>query len=94
MIAKLERKQSNVYQTKINTKVPQTKGVHKTTNNNNRTTALNRTAAQATCGLNAFYWRQIFALDCVVVKTQNLLSVHGGFLPNSMHHNRETLLSN
>ena len=25
-------------------------------------------------GLNAFYWRQIFALDSVVVKTQNGLA--------------------
>ena len=25
-------------------------------------------------GLNAFYWRQIFALDSVVVKTQNCLA--------------------
>ena len=29
--------------------------------NNNRTTALERTAAKATGGLNVFYWYQIFA---------------------------------
>ena len=40
-------------------------------------------------GLNAFYWRQIFDLDSVVVKTQKLLSSHGGFLTNAMHHDRE-----
>ena len=33
----------------------------------------------------AFYWHQIFALDSVVVKTQKLLSSHGGFLTNAMH---------
>ena len=49
--------------------------------NNNRTTALERTAAEATADLNAFYWYQIFALDSVVdVKTQTILSWHGGFL--------------
>ena len=31
-------------------------------------------------GFNAFNWHQIFALDYVVVKTQKLLSSHGGFL--------------
>ena len=55
--------------------------------NNNRTTALERTAAKGTGGggggLNAFYWRQIFALDSVVVNTQNLYSSHGGFLTNA-----------
>ena len=38
--------------------------------NNNRTTALERTAASATGGLNAFYWYQIFALDSAVVEVQ------------------------
>ena len=51
-------------------------------------------AAEATAGVgggfNAFYWHQIFALDSVVVKTQKLLSSHGGFLTNAMHHDRET----
>ena len=40
-------------------------------NDNNKTTTLEQTVAQATGGgggrdLNAFYWRQIFALDSVV----------------------------
>ena len=42
-------------------------------NNNNKTTTLEQTVAQATGGggggggdLNAFYWRQIFAIDSVV----------------------------
>ena len=43
--------------------------------NNNRTIALERTAAYATWGgdedLNAFYWYQIFAIDSVVVKSTN-----------------------
>ena len=47
---------------------------HSNTNNkqwisNNRTTALEQTAAQATGGLNAFFWCQIFALDFAVIKT-------------------------
>ena len=37
-------------------------------------------------GLNAFYWRQILALDSVVVKTQKVFCLHGGFLANAMHH--------
>ena len=37
----------------------------------------------------AFYWRQIFALDSAVVKTQKWLSSHGGFLLNAMHHHKE-----
>ena len=40
-------------------------------------------------GLNAFYWRQIFALDSVVVNTQRLFSSREGFLTNAMHHHRE-----
>ena len=47
--------------------------------NNNRTTALEWTAAEATGGLNAFYWHQISALYFVVPKTQ-FFSSHGGFI--------------
>ena len=42
-------------------------------------------------GLNAFDWRQIFDLDYVVVKTQQLFSSHGSFLINAIHHHRETI---
>ena len=59
--------------------------------NNNRTTALERTAAKVTGGLNAFYWNQIFALDSAVVEAQNMFSLHGGFLTIAMHHRRETI---
>ena len=45
--------------------------------NNNRTTALERTAAKATGCLNAFYWYQVFALDSTVVEAQQMLSSHG-----------------
>ena len=38
---------------------------------NDRTTALERTAAKPLGGLNAFYWRKIFAQDSVAVLTQN-----------------------
>ena len=58
---------------------------------NNRTTALERTAAQANGGLNAFYWYQIFALDSAVVEVQEMFSSHGGHLTNAMCHHGETL---
>ena len=41
--------------------------------------------------LKAFYWRQIFALDSVVIKTQSFFSSHGGFLTNAMYHHSETI---
>ena len=61
--------------------------------NNNKTNALERTAAKATGGggLDAFYWYQIFALDSAVVETQKVLSTHVGFLPIAMYHHRETI---
>ena len=46
--------------------------------NQNRTTALERTSANATRGLNAFYWYQIFSLDSAVVEAQKMLSSHEG----------------
>ena len=46
---------------------------------NNRTTTLERTAAESTGGLNKFT-DQIFALDSAVIKTQNVLSWREGFL--------------
>ena len=70
-------------------------------NNNNRTTALERTPPKTPVGggwkaLNAFYWYQTFALDYVVVKTQKLLSLYAGFLTTclAMFHHRETIYSN
>ena len=59
-------------------------------NNNNRTTALERTAAQATGGPNALHWHQIFALDSAVVEVQEMFSSHGGHLTNAMYHHGET----
>ena len=61
---------------------------------NNRTTALEWTAAKATGGLNAFYWYQIFALDSAVVEAQKILSSHGGFLTIATYHHREMIDSN
>ena len=58
--------------------------------NNNRTTALERTAAWATRGVNAFYWYQIFALDSAVVEVQEMFSSHGGHLANTMYRHGET----
>ena len=54
--------------------------------NNNRTTALGRTAAQANGGPNAFHWHQIFALDSAVVEVQEMFGSHGGHLTNAMYH--------
>ena len=45
-------------------------------------------------GLNAFCWRQIFALDSVVVKNTKMFSSRGSFLTNAMHRHTETILSN
>ena len=59
--------------------------------NNNRTTALERTAAYATGGLNAFYWYRIFALVSAVVEVQEMFSSHGGHITNAMYHHGETL---
>ena len=41
--------------------------------NNNRTTALERTAAQATGGLNALHWYQIFAPDPATAEVQEMV---------------------
>ena len=81
--------QSNELQNREQTQNPINNGSNnKQYINNNRTTALERTAV--TGGLNAFYWYQIFALVSVVVKTHTLLSSHGGFLTIAMYHHRET----
>ena len=42
-------------------------------------------------GLNAFYLRQIFALDSVLVNAQNLFSSHEGFLTNEMHYHKKNV---
>ena len=59
--------------------------------NNNRTTALERTAAEATGELKCIFWYQIFALDFDVVEVQEMFSSHGGLLTNAMYHHGETL---
>ena len=59
--------------------------------NNNRTTAPERTAAQATGGPNAFHWYQILALDSAVVEVQEMFSSRGGHLTNAMYHHGKTL---
>ena len=64
MIAKPEWTQSNAWQNKD--RIPTNNRQYiKQKINNNRTTALERTAAQASGGggLNLFCWCQIFALD-------------------------------
>ena len=67
---------------------------HKQKVNNNRTTALERTAALATRGLKCILLDQNFALDSAVVEVQEMFSSHGGHLTNAMYHHGETLLSN
>ena len=54
--------------------------------NNNRTSALERTAVLTTGGLNAFYWYQIFALDSAVVEVQEMFSSHGDHLTARKSH--------
>ena len=48
-------------------------------------------SGQSYWDLNAFNWYQIFALDSGVVKEQNMLSSHRGFLPYTMYHHREII---
>ena len=55
--------------------------------NNNRTTALERTAAETTGGLYAFYWYQTFTLDSAVVDTQKMLSLHGSAWKHPNYYN-------
>ena len=61
-----------------------------------RTTALERTATEATGGgggASINFTGQIFTLDSAVIKTQNEFSSHGGFLTYTMYHHRETTRS-
>ena len=53
---------------------------------NNRTTALERTAALATGGLKCILLVPIFALDSAVVEVQEMFSSYGGHLTNAMYH--------
>ena len=77
MIAKLEWTQSNAQQNIEQLQNP-TMGV---TIKNKRTTTLERTAAKAPGGINAFYWYQIFALDSAVVEAQKNVKI--GYFPKS-----------
>ena len=63
MIAKLEWTQNNVQQNVETITESHSGSNNQQRINNNRTIALERTAAKATEGLNAFYWYQILALD-------------------------------
>ena len=78
--------------TKTNTEPPQIWVVHKTTNQQQQQNHCLRTGGSLSHrgGLNAFYWRQISAIESVVVKTKKISS-HGGFLTNATHHHRETI---
>ena len=59
--------------------------------NNNRTAALEGTAALSTRGPKLHInWYQIFAIASIVVKTQKLFSPDGSFLTVTMYHHRET----
>ena len=58
---------------------------------NKRTTALERTAAQATGGRNAFHWYQIFAPDSAAAEVQEMFSSHGRLLTIAKYHHGETL---
>ena len=62
---------------------------------NNKTAALDRTAALATGGgLIAFYWYQSSAHDSAVVEVQLMFTSHGGPLSIAMYHHGKTLISN
>ena len=68
---------------KTNTEPPQTTEVHKTIDQQlQKPPPSNRQQPKLRGGLNAFYWRQIFALDLLLfVKTQTIFA---------MHYHRET----
>ena len=83
MIAKLERTQSNAQQNKDKHRPPppppQKKKKKKKKKKlgsalNNKSTTTEPLPYNATGGLKRIYWYQIFALDYVVVKTQNCLA--------------------
>ena len=42
-------------------------------------------------GLNAVNWYQLFVPDSVIVETQQLFSLHRGFLTYAMYHHRELI---
>ena len=42
-------------------------------------------------GLNAVHWYQLFVPDSVIVETQQLFSLHRGFLAYAMYHHRELI---
>ena len=72
MIAKLEWTLSNAYQTKTQTQNPHKQWEVNETINQQQPRLSLRTVSSLSyregVGLNAFYWRQIFALDSFVVK--------------------------
>ena len=96
MIAKLEWTQSNSeHTTKHRTITESHNGSYnqQRINNNNRTTAPERTAAKASGGgLNAFHWFQTLTLDSDVVEAQKILSPHGDFLTIAMYYYKYNLI--
>ena len=42
-------------------------------------------------GLNAVNWYQLFVPDSVIVETQQLFSLHRGFLTYAMYHQGELI---
>ena len=78
--------------TKTNTEAPQTKGGKY--NNKSTTTKLslkNGRQPKPPRGINSFYWRQVFALESVVVNTPKVLSLHGGFITEKQYNQINTL---
>ena len=85
MVAKLERIKSNAHQNKDQHRTPTNNGrYHKTIYQQQQNHRLRTDSILSHRGgdLNAFYWRQIVALDSVVVNTQNLFSSQRGFQTN------------
>ena len=93
MITKLEWTESKAQQNIERLQNPHNGSNNQQQMNNNRTIALERTAAKATRGLNAFYLYQIFALNSAVEEAHIMLRLHGGFLSFAMYHHRETVKS-
>ena len=91
MIAKQERTQSSAYQNKDQTQGPQTPTVVLRTTNQQQHNHRLKDCSQSHLGFKYILLApNIFAQEYVVVKTQKLVSSHGGFLTNAMHHHRES----
>ena len=90
MIAKQERTQSSAYQNKDQTQGPKHQRWYIEQRINKHNHRL-KDSSQSHLGFKYILLApKIFAQEYVVVKTQKMVSSHGGFLTNAMHRHRES----